>query len=66
MGFIGDFTAKMPTDFQLAELSAFINDSIRRKKLVRNFNLYGIQSKNEEDLKLHKGLKIMKEWKGIL
>ncbi|KAL7017419.1 hypothetical protein ACKWTF_010369 [Chironomus riparius] len=66
VGFIGDFTAKMPTNLQLAELSAFMIESIRRKKLIKNFNLYGIQSNDEEDLKLHDGLKNMKEWKGIL
>ncbi|XP_070497917.1 peptidoglycan-recognition protein SC2-like [Chironomus tepperi] len=66
VGFMGDFTTKMPTNFQLAELSAFINESIRRKKLVRNFKLYGIQSNDEEDLKLHDGLENMKGWKGIL
>ena len=63
---MGDFTAKMPTNYQLAELSAFINESIRRNKLIRNFNLYGIQSSDEEDLKLHVGLARMKGWKGIL
>ena len=63
---MGDFTAKMPTDFQLAELNAFIIESIRRNKLIRSFNLYGIQSNDEEDLKLHEGLETMKEWKGIL
>lgn len=66
MGFIGDFTAKVPTNLQIAELSAFINESIRRKKLVKNFNLYGIQSNDEEDLKLHDGLQNMKGWMGIL
>lgn len=66
VGFMGDFTAKMPPNYQIAELSAFINEAIRRNKLIKNFNLYGIQSSDEEDLKLHEGLQKMKGWKGIL
>lgn len=62
VGLIGNFTSNVPSENQLAELVAFINESIRRKKLSKNFNLYGIRN----DSNVHEILNDMEQWSGIL
>jgi hypothetical protein len=45
IGLIGNFTATEPDELQIAEVNAFIAESIRREKLRADYKILGVRQK---------------------
>lgn len=59
IGFIGDFSNEIPTDIQIDEAKALISESVRRRKLTTNYEIYGARIDESDGEKL---FEIISEW----
>jgi hypothetical protein len=72
IGLIGNFTAKVPDEVQIAEVNAFIAEAMRREKLRADYKILGArqQSKNNTGLDGEKLFETLKKfflrWNGLI
>lgn len=66
VAFIGDFTFAEPAEIQVGEFKALINESIRRRKLSKNYKIHGARFRDRDGLKMFKRFEALTQWSGLI
>lgn len=64
VGLIGDFTVNEPAMNQFHEVEAFISESIRRRKLMKNYKIHAARLHEKDGHKIFTKFKALSEWAG--
>lgn len=64
VGLIGDFTVNEPAMNQIHEVEAFISESIRRRKLMKNYRIHGARLHEKDGHKMFTKFKTLSQWAG--